>query len=289
MKCLPINKYEMTIFRMQPIPVFVISLKRSPERRAAISSHLDRLGIEYTVVDAVDGKDLDPDYVKSLSQGHPIHLGAVGCYLSHISIYERLVQENIPVALVLEDDAILRPKVMDLLRQGCRNLDFDYCFLDSDDRGESGSIFYDASDKNEIAQGFWAYGLSGGPHCTHAYLITLPAAKRRIEYAYPIVKPIDCYEHLPYQPRFLYIVKPKLAGVSQWSLESFTSARNMLADGIKFRSLRRVPGFYPIRDMLNMKSLKRHMELRGLIQQGKISADKRWRPIPSGREVLQIV
>jgi len=47
---------------MQSIPVFVISLKRSPERRAAISDHLNRLEVEYTIVDAVDGKALDPDY-----------------------------------------------------------------------------------------------------------------------------------------------------------------------------------------------------------------------------------
>jgi GR25 family glycosyltransferase involved in LPS biosynthesis len=32
--------------------------------------------------------------------------GVLGCYLSHVHVYENIVLNRIPVALVLEDDAV---------------------------------------------------------------------------------------------------------------------------------------------------------------------------------------
>ena len=267
---------------IQAIPVFVISLARSPERRAAISSHLNAVGVAYKIVDAVDGNTLEPDYVRRLTGGRPIHIGAVGCYLSHLRVYQQMVDENVPVALILEDDAVLNPSVTELLRYGCKSLDFDYCFLDSDDHGERGTIFYDASTPIPVFKGYNAFYLSGGPHCTHAYLVTLSAAQKRLEHAAPITKSIDCYIHLPYTIRFAAIVKPKLAWVSEYSLQSFTSERNILSKGITFAFLRRFSWFYMIRDFIRLKPMRRYAELRRLVASGALPPGRKWRPLQSG-------
>ncbi|MGL6175542.1 MAG: glycosyltransferase family 25 protein, partial [Vibrionaceae bacterium] len=43
------------------LPVFVISLTRSTDRRAMVERQMSRLGIIFEFFDAVDGKALPPD------------------------------------------------------------------------------------------------------------------------------------------------------------------------------------------------------------------------------------
>lgn len=103
----------------QAFPTFVINLERAPERRLYITSHLRSLGIEPTVVPAFDGRKMSMDElvadgryndeVSKRSFDRSLSLGEIGCTLSHFSIYQRMVRENIPVALVVEDDAQFAP------------------------------------------------------------------------------------------------------------------------------------------------------------------------------------
>ncbi len=93
-------------------PVFVVSLARSKERRADIARHLDLLKVDYKITDAVDGQALDISSLKNrLRQdkakiycGKPLLSSEIGCYLSHYNLWQRMVEEEIEVALILEDD-----------------------------------------------------------------------------------------------------------------------------------------------------------------------------------------
>ena len=96
------------------LPIFVISLARAEGRRAAMRARLDKLGADYEIVDAVDGATLTPeDYGDTRlhrdkfrrKRGREIADGEIGCYLSHYRLWQRMVTEKIPSALVLEDDA----------------------------------------------------------------------------------------------------------------------------------------------------------------------------------------
>ena len=99
---------------MPDLPIFVISLARAEGRRAAMRARLDKLGADYEIVDAVDGAALTPaDYGDNILRrdkfrrkfGREILDGEIGCYLSHYRLWQRMVTEKIPSALVLEDDA----------------------------------------------------------------------------------------------------------------------------------------------------------------------------------------
>lgn len=271
----------------QKIPVLVISLKRAPERRASISLHLNRLGIEYRLIDAVDGKAMTPSQIaKVVAPLKEMHPGEVGCYLSHINVYEIIRDENIEVALVLEDDARLNPRVRSLLMNGCDILDWDYCFLDSDDHNNQGPVFYDANSGRMLGAGFTAYTLSSGPQTLHAYLITRSAAMNRLEYAFPLERPIDLYDHLPYPIRFCSFVSPKAAWVSEYSLNSYTSVKFVNLNNLSFAFFRRWPIFYRLRDLLRLKDIKRNRLVKTLQAEGKLPLGPRWRALPSGREVL---
>ncbi len=104
------------------IPCFVISLPDCTDRRDAIRARLDRLGVAFEFLDAVDGRQgLPPEYegqidrVATREAGRILADAEYGCALSHINAYRRIVIEAIPYALILEDDALPQPALADFL------------------------------------------------------------------------------------------------------------------------------------------------------------------------------
>lgn len=93
--------------------VFVISLKRSTERRSRMTKLLDTAGIDFEFFDAVDGsvesfKHFDrqcPEKTKK-RLGYSLTRNELACYSSHYSIWEKSVELNKPI-LVLEDSCAL--------------------------------------------------------------------------------------------------------------------------------------------------------------------------------------
>jgi len=249
--------------------------------------HLRSLDVSFRIVDAVDGRSLTESQKQELlAPGTRMHDGAIGCYLSHLKVYQAMLDEDIAVALVLEDDARVSPQISQTLSMPIDGSGFDYCFLDSDDHNDQENIFFDQDDSVPIANGVRAHHLSAGPQTTHAYLISLPAARKRLESALPMQKAIDLYDHLPYPIKFRAIVKPKLAWVGQDSLESFTSERRIDAAEMRFSWARRSPAFYRLRDLLKLRPIKRLLEIRRLIRAGALDNRRNWAPLPSGREII---
>lgn len=248
--------------------------------------HLDALGVEAIVVDAVDGAAMDEaERAALLAPGYACHPGVVGCYMSHVEIYRRMVAEGIAVALVLEDDALLNPAFVPVLRQGLAWTGFDYCFLDCDSINPDGPVYYDAASATSVGGGFTAYRTHAGPATTHAYLVTLEGARRRLDFALPIAAPIDVYAHLPWQPRFFALLSPKGAFVAEASLQSFTSARDHRG-GLRLRALRRSPLFYRLRDLLSPELWRRRQRVRQLVRDGVLPERGDWRPLPTGRLLM---
>ena len=101
------------------VNIFVISLKRSKDRRILIKKELDHLDMPFSFFNAIDGKLLKPSYQKKMMQLRlkayrnvenlkgkiKVRHGEVGCALSHIKIYSHIVKKNMPLSLVLEDDS----------------------------------------------------------------------------------------------------------------------------------------------------------------------------------------
>lgn len=104
--------------------VFVINLKRSPERRAFMKKQLDALGMDYEFIEATDGKELSDEEIKNIYDEEaslkflrvPLTRGEIGCAHSHIKTYQKIVNDNLDYALVLEDDSILEPSLFSLLK-----------------------------------------------------------------------------------------------------------------------------------------------------------------------------
>ena len=89
---------------------------------------LDALNLPYQFVDAIDKHDLHcPDYRRRIAQQlnieeyviaamcEKMRTGNIACLLSHIKVYNLMIENNISVACVLEDDGHLLPAFPDML------------------------------------------------------------------------------------------------------------------------------------------------------------------------------
>jgi glycosyl transferase, family 25 len=99
------------------VQAYVINLVRSADRRSRITAELKNTGIDYEIVTAVDGRDLD---LNDIAKIDPAFLkieypaGAAGCALSHLKVYAKIIADGLDKALVLEDDVILPADLMNL-------------------------------------------------------------------------------------------------------------------------------------------------------------------------------
>ena len=101
---------------------FCINLDRRPERWEAVTSQAETKRIpNFTRVSAVDGKTLDAATDPRIStlcrynikektrRSHDLldSIGGVGCALSHINLWNKLVAGDDPVYLIIEDDIVI--------------------------------------------------------------------------------------------------------------------------------------------------------------------------------------
>jgi glycosyl transferase family 25 len=101
------------------VHAYVVNLARSPERRDHIIRELAKTNVDYEFVDAVDGRELDLSDTTLVDQPATTDgsLGdspaavpcGVGCALSHLNVYRRILADGSERALVLEDDAVVPP------------------------------------------------------------------------------------------------------------------------------------------------------------------------------------
>lgn len=95
-------------------PILIISLPDANERRSLLLPELDRAFLTYTLIDAVDGRNgLDADQEamcdRHLMQdkfGRELADTEIACALSHRRAYEYVLTNDLPGALILEDDTV---------------------------------------------------------------------------------------------------------------------------------------------------------------------------------------
>jgi len=129
------------------IPVYIISLDRTPDRYQKTKEQLDKYGVKYKKFTAVDGYNVKLKNVKTgelftgydIKQGNkkidfstsyqvfcpgftieyiPVKIdghmnefltaGEFGCYCSHIGLWQEIANKGLPYVLIFEDDIILK-------------------------------------------------------------------------------------------------------------------------------------------------------------------------------------
>ena len=145
-------------------PIYIINLKRTPERRLHIQRQLDALSLkcEFIDVDDIDKYEMKSKayrmrIARSLSIDESLlenkyaaiidhaktekdknwknaNLGQFAIVLSHIKIYDLMVKNNVDWACILEDDATLLPTFAEVLKIAPK-LEWDILLLASQPSG----------------------------------------------------------------------------------------------------------------------------------------------------------
>ncbi|WP_336703154.1 glycosyltransferase family 25 protein [Pantoea dispersa] len=98
--------------------IFIVNLDKDVVRREHILQQCRNLNLDAEVVSATDGRLLTAEETAALT--HPLYAsgmtpGEIGCSLSHYYIYKKIADENIPCALILEDDVELTAALPEVL------------------------------------------------------------------------------------------------------------------------------------------------------------------------------
>lgn len=171
------------------IKTFLINLDKNPERLVESARQLNALGVSFERIAAIYGKDLGEDEKRRsvnafrwwCAKGRKVRDGEIGCALSHLSVYRKMIDENIDVACILEDDNRYRDTFASVVQQAEKLMDvtrpqvvlLSNC---SRDRATMDSVHI-VPTKNEQ----W----------TSSYLITRRAAKAILAANYPLHVPAD--------------------------------------------------------------------------------------------------
>lgn len=155
-------------------------------------------GVTATFVTAIDGRQLvgaDAALAGVVQPhlGRPLSLSEIGCLLSHLAVLDRVVDEQLPLACVMEDDAVLAddvPQVLAAIESGAGG--WDVLLLGHHSArhppghgAETGFARTPLTSRRatsrvaEFAMG--AYG----------YVVTLRGAEQLLAYARPLRMPMD--------------------------------------------------------------------------------------------------
>ena len=94
---------------MPGFKVLVINLDRSPERLASITEQLDRIGMDFDRVAALDGRELSDDFIEKASPQEivsktyhrALSKAEVACSLSHKSAWQTIIDDDLDFGIVL--------------------------------------------------------------------------------------------------------------------------------------------------------------------------------------------
>lgn len=227
-------------WKINDIPSFCISLERRLDRWKRFQSQpaLENLPRLQRFV-GVDGKTIDLANDKRVTVGAKRSImlnerrrhsdlntvGGVGCALSHISVWQKIVNDKTKVALICEDDAVLPYNFVENVNSEIANSD----------------ILCDTSKWDMfLLCGLWK-GLHDIPgedglkkidtfFLFHCYVITYEGAKKLLEYALPIESHIDWWVSYMADVQKFRIVGIKSLRVQQYEAKIIGSSDIQTSD-----------------------------------------------------------
>uniref|UniRef100_A0A3B1IR18 Cerebral endothelial cell adhesion molecule n=1 Tax=Astyanax mexicanus TaxID=7994 RepID=A0A3B1IR18_ASTMX len=183
--------------------IYLINLRRRPDRRDRMLWSLYEMEINAKVVDAVDGAALNSSDIKLLGvdilpgyndpfNGRSLTKGEVGCFLSHYYIWKEMVDMQLDKALILEDDVRFQGNFKRRLRHlmeevELAELDWDIIYLGRKQVNPS---------KEEPVQNVKNLVYVDYSYWTLSYIISLQGAQKLIN-AEPLSKMLPVDEFLP--------------------------------------------------------------------------------------------
>lgn len=176
---------------MDFIETFVINMDRNKDRLVSFDGMMKKLDWKYSRFPAIDGKLITrEDRYKYFSKIIFLNNGEMGCALSHIKLWEKLLEGDAERILIFEDDArsYISGESLKTLVKGF------YKHLSKNNITEPDMLYLGkAHDKCSKYEHVWENVYKSiHPVCMHAYIITKKGAKKLLDMA-PYNAPIDMF------------------------------------------------------------------------------------------------
>ncbi len=181
------------------LPTFIVNLDRCKDRYDQMEEELNKIGLTPQRISAVQGSILSNDDIAKIycpesnkKYAHrDLTSGEIGCYMSHRNIWKKMIDENISLAIVLEDDVFVDRNILSLSNFKALLSAYDLIKL-ADNRNTQVANSKDLDDIHKLVS------YSTIPNCTTGYAITLAGAKKMLSRE-KIYRPVDidiqhCYE-----------------------------------------------------------------------------------------------
>jgi glycosyl transferase family 25 len=192
--------------------IFVINLEKDKKRRQSIQMQLDQINCPFEFINGVLGKSIPENELsliynkKKAFRNHCRELtrSEIGCAMSHINVYKKIITENIPMALILEDDVILPDSLPNILIEfeNYLNPNNPDLILLSD-----ASVYLNKEKKIYEAH---IYPFKSG-YYTSSYILTNLSAKILVSDLFPIKDVADCWQRLKKNKILnIFAIKPAL-------------------------------------------------------------------------------
>lgn len=203
---------------------YLINLDRNPERLDFMRGQLERLGIAFERFPAVWGKGLSDSERKSgfsrtrsfIAAGKRLSDAEIGVAMSHVGCCRRMVEGDVPYALVLEDDVVLSSGFRDALS-----------------RVEA--FINPGRPQLVLLSGYGVPGAESMPEeiraeksawCADAYVLTLSAAKLILKANSPVITVADSFKR--WRRRFGLEIFRTLPSTARQDDETFASENQVL-------------------------------------------------------------
>lgn len=173
------------------LPIILINLSESKGRLDRSQQELAKFNLVFERLEAVDGRKMTKAELDKLTLWDksaffkPLSPGEVGCYLSHIAAAEKIVRENWPYALVLEDDFRLTPHFSDVISLVLRDTPKGFHIIKLQGNMSGGEAIVNLSSNHKIIRH------RSIPSQTVAQLWSLDGAKAFLNIARPLRRPVD--------------------------------------------------------------------------------------------------
>jgi glycosyl transferase family 25 len=178
----------------------VINLARAENRREAIARRLNELGAPFEFFTATDGRALSDaertkvdDTRRRRYSRYPLTPNEIACGLSHVRAMREMLNKGLPMAAILEDDAVLTDDFTDVLKAlESGGDDFDFVFLQTPTKRGKKRAFVPLkkiTSRNALGRVKYMNMRATG------YVVTRKGAEKFLSQAEPFVHAIDMALH----------------------------------------------------------------------------------------------
>lgn len=179
------------------LPIYVISLKSSVSRRDLCAGMLGAHGLPFTFFDAVDGASLDDetcarhydDIANQEQFKRALSASELGCYLSHLRLWEKIGAAHNGAALILEDDAQIDAGLKVFLQQ-IQRFDLNSAYLKLDGVAEAVDLEDASTTRMTLGRRKVVHAAPIAPRTT-GYIIGAAAARKMITARQRFFRPVD--------------------------------------------------------------------------------------------------